>query len=343
MASCVNSYYGVTTKINPDGSCLREIYARGDSAFLSGNRSHNPYMFYPDSSWQITPLSKAAGKYNVKIGKTSVPFGEFASGLQIVDENLRALAAPQEILKRHSGWFYTGYTVKTVYPCILEKIPVAPDDYMSKDEQKMWFQGDFSAYTGMNGWELKNEMDGIENQFLIWYSRNVYEIYLETLSTLGKLSGNSPYISMLPEVKDSVFRMIVKNNNWGMYGDIMYGDINRSLDEYFQTTYFSDLYKNAEIGEQIDSIWEDRLSNDLFTADIEYKLVIPGKLISANTSLISGDTLTWKITAVRLIPSDYEITATFRTANVWAFVITILFAALSVCCLTKAFRRRKSK
>jgi hypothetical protein len=80
----------------------------------------------------------------------------------------------------------------------------------------------------------------------------------------------------------------------------------------------------------------ERLLEDLLSRDIEYKLIMPGKLISANAPLISQDTLTWKIMAANLIPDNYELTATSRTANIWAFVIVFLFVAVSVYCLIKA-------
>jgi hypothetical protein len=109
--SCINSKYMMITKINPDGSCFREIYAKGDSAFLAGNLSNSPYMFRLDSGWQITPLG-ATGEYNVKISKTARTVEEFSTGLKF-NEELRALIAPEESIQKHFGWFYSYYTFKS--------------------------------------------------------------------------------------------------------------------------------------------------------------------------------------------------------------------------------------
>jgi hypothetical protein len=201
---------------------------------------------------------------------------------------------------------------------------------MSKEEQKLWFQGDFSAYHGMTGWELKNELDRVETRFWNWYSRNIYDVYFEVIRDFEKLSGDSPYLAQLSAVKDTIFRTTVKND---IFDGLDIACINRSFDEYFKTNYFSNLY--ATNTKQIDKMCSGRGLEDLLSKKIEYKLIIPGKLISANTSLISNDTLTWEITAIRLIPDNYELTATSRRLNIWAFAVVFLFIALSVYCLMK--------
>jgi hypothetical protein len=320
----------VTTKFDRDGSCFREIYAKGDSAFLSGNLSHNPYMFNLDSDWHITTLDIAEKqqKYNVKISKTVGAVEEFSTGLQF-DKDIRPLAAPTETFQKSFKWFYTYYTFKTVYPCISEKIPVAIDEYMTENEQKLWFQGDFSAYLGMTGLELKDKMDNIENQFMSWYYRNVYEVYFNVVYNFEKLSENSPYLTLLPAAKDTVFRILEPEMD--LFDDIEH--INHTLDIYFKTTHFSDSYKVNE--QQFDRMCEKYLLEDLFSKEIEYQLIVPGKLINANTFSVYRDTLTWKITALRLIPGDCELTATSRTVNIWAFAVVFFLIVLSGYCFLK--------
>ncbi|MDR0835912.1 MAG: hypothetical protein LBN11_04945 [Tannerella sp.] len=167
--SCSSTNFRIITTIRPDGSCLREIYTKGDSAFLAGDWSENPYLFRLDSSWRITPAvdNHYEHEYNVKIAKTFHSIDEISSGLQF-DKDLRPLVAPEETLQKRFRWFYTYYSFKTVYPTIPVQPPVPIDRYLDKSEQKMWFQGDFSAYAGMNGGELKDVLDDIEKRFGIW-------------------------------------------------------------------------------------------------------------------------------------------------------------------------------
>jgi hypothetical protein len=338
MVSCVSDYRMITT-INPDGSCLREIYTQGNLKFLAGDMEYNPYIFHVDTSWQITPLdtSKKQEKYNMKIGKTVRNIGDFTANIHC-DEVLKPLAAPIETLEKRFRWFYTYYTFKTVYPCISDKIPISIDQYMSKDEQKVWFQENFSAYWGMNGYELNDVLDMLEDKFFTWHLRNTYEIYLETVSSLAGLSDTNLYVAQLPVVKDTLFQMINQKKDELLSSEDINEDINQKLDQYFNTTYFSDFYEENK--QQIDEGYEERFPIGLFTKAIKYELIIPGKLISANTSLINQDTLTWNITAMRLVPDNYELTAMSRTVHPWAFIVVVFFIILSAYCLMKVKRWR---
>jgi hypothetical protein len=327
----------VTTKIDGDGAFLREIYAKGDSAFLSGDMSHNPYMFNLDSNWRVTLLDTADkyAEYNVKISKTVGAVDEFVVVLKC-DEDVRPLAAPVETFEKRFRWFYSYYTFKTVYPCISEKILVAIDEYMNKDEQKLWFQGDISAYAGMTGMGLKDRLDDMEEKFVEWFFRNVYEACFNGIMAFEKLSADSPYVALLPAAKDIVFQILVEKNVKKDVTDINY--ISTLLDTYFNTTHFSDSYKkNAQ---KINKMCEEYLPENLFSKRIEYKLIVPGKLVNANAPSISGDTLTWKVMAINLIPDDYELTATSRSVNIWAFVVVFFLIVLSVYCLRKLKTKR---
>jgi hypothetical protein len=269
----------------------------------------------------------------MKISKTVRNIGDFSANIHY-NKSLQPLAAPIETLEKRFRWFYTYYTFKTVYPCISDKILVSIDQYMTKDEQKMWFQENYSAFGGMNGYELNDVLYLLETKFFAWYLRNVYEVYLETVYSLAKLSDSNLYVSQLPSVKDTLFQMINHQKDRSFESE----DINRKLDQYFNTTYFSDFYEANK--QQIEEKCEERYMEKLFSKTIKYELIIPGKLISANTSLINQDTLVWNITAMRLVPDNYELTAISRTVHPWAFVIVVFFIILSVYCLVKVKKWR---
>ena len=62
MTSC-GTYYRMVSKVNSDGSMHREVYAYGDSAFLAGDRTHNPFLFRIDSGWEVSNLDSVV-KFN---------------------------------------------------------------------------------------------------------------------------------------------------------------------------------------------------------------------------------------------------------------------------------------
>ena len=55
MTSC-STYYRMTSRVERDGSMYREIYAQGDSAFIAGDKTHNPFLFQPNANWQLVNL-----------------------------------------------------------------------------------------------------------------------------------------------------------------------------------------------------------------------------------------------------------------------------------------------
>ncbi|GHT59212.1 hypothetical protein AGMMS50239_05320 [Bacteroidia bacterium] len=331
--SCVTNYRTIST-IKPDGSIFREIYARGDSAFLSGDPSKNPYLFQLDSGWQISVLNtdNSVGQdYNVKIGKLFHSPEEISRNLQF-DEDYRPIVAPAETLQKHFRWFYTYYSYKAVYANIADKIPVSINDYLNVPEQKLWFQGDFSAYPDMNGMELKDEMDDIEKRFGKWHARNVYENRFKAILDFEKLSGGR-YLSQMKEMEDTLFTVLFKDYDF-IENIPETATLYNCLDKQLNTNYFYNTFKaNRSV---IDSLtmekekYLENMENKLFGNEIAYELLMPGKLLSANAPVHCQDTLIWKINAFRYLSDDYVLTAESRTANAWAFAVTFVLIALSI-------------
>lgn len=106
MTSC-STYYRMTSRVERDGSMYREIYAQGDSAFIAGDKTHNPFLFQPDANWQLVNLDSTIKfnfwgeeeKLNVKAcQKLSKVDGEYftvAKG----KEHLSTMALPTERVK----------------------------------------------------------------------------------------------------------------------------------------------------------------------------------------------------------------------------------------------------
>jgi hypothetical protein len=325
--------------VRPDGSVYREIYAKGDSAFLAGDRSKSPYLFQLDSAWQISRLnvnsdSKFFKEYNVKIGKTFKNAEEINAGLRF-DEIYRPLVAPVETIHKRFRWFYTYYSYKAVYKDITDKISVPLDDFLNVSEQKLWFKGDFSAYADMNGIELKNEMDIIERRFWEWYARNVYEVMIEAIIDYEK-SISGQYVSKIQALKDTVFLSVLAKHEFLENDPFETVDLYKALDKQLNTGYFSGLYRDNQIA--IDSLVEAKgacindLTDKLFQVDVEYQLLMPGKLICSNAPVQYQDTLSWKVNALRFVSGDYVLTAESRTVHVWAFILTFMLLALSAGC-----------
>jgi hypothetical protein len=332
--------YRITTKIDRNGSCFREIHSDADSAFLAGDMKNNPFLFEVDSSWEIASV----GSNTVKISKSFSSVEEIRPGLQF-SENLRPIVAPSEQFKNQFRWFYTYHYFTGTYKNISDKIPVSVDKYMDKSEQKLWFQGDMSAYWGMTGFELKDELDQIDEKFMTWYYRNIFEALFDAVQCFDSLSGiENQYLPQFPEIRDLLFSKILKSNI-EKPANLKITDIVEALDDYFHTGYYATLCDGKEpqiielCGGKIKYI-ENMLAM-IFDKNIEYELIIPGKTIYANTQLRKQDTLVWKVHALRFISDDQTIIAESRSVNIWAFAVTFLLILLAGYCFIRISQLKK--
>jgi hypothetical protein len=325
----------MTTVVYPDGQVGKSIYTRGDSAFLSGDKSHNPFLFTLDSEWKIEPFEgDIVEKCNVKITKRGYPAKDF-SNIEPVKEYMRPLAVPKESLHKRFKWFYTYYTFISEYLQLTETGPVLIADYLDSTEMKLWFRGDQQNYLGMTGIELNEILDEIGIKFWKWFSRNIYEISFEIVRSVTDTSANLS-VPHLADIKDTLYTLISKKYE----DDISPSKVCQFLDDYFGTNDFSAFEK--ENSELLDGMYEEKTQLvNLFEVRMDYELLMPGTVMTANTPFKNQDTLVWKIDAYRIFTGDYVLTAESRTPNLWAFIVTGLLIVVLAGCFIKVSRKRK--
>ena len=331
LTSCVTNYQMITT-VNKDGSFQRVIFTKADTAFMAGNMNRNPYLFDVDSNWIFTDL-KIDSSENKMMGITRnfKSFEEYSEKLQFKEE-FKPLANPKETLSKKFKWFYTYYSFKAVYGRIFEDLPIPLGKYMTEAEQNSWFQGDFKQLSGWNGYEMAGELEETGQKFWKWYYHNVFEIYFNAVYQSVK-QHDFIFTSQMSEIKDSIFQLSweksKKEEDFGIANFVVY-DVIIMLDNFFETSEFSAFYDAND--DEIEK-YANSFSTDIFGKLINYELILPGKIIQTNAPIISGDNLKWKADAIRMLPSDYILTAQSRTANIWAFIVTALLVLFSGFCL----------
>lgn len=347
VTSCNEKNYKMVTHVNKNGSVKKEIFAHADSAFLAGDQSCNPFPFPLDTNyWKLSLLENRNSvdlnkHYNVKISKNQKNIKSKSPDLQ-ENNTQKIFILPQETLKKDFKWFHTIYSYTGKYNQISSrKILIPVDKYMSKQEQKCWFQGDFSDYNGLNGMELKDELDEMENHFFIWFSRNIYEASFITVLHFYDLSENKQIFSPhFTSIKDSLFQINSKDIENKNFQPV---DICNMLDNYYKTTYFSVLYKKEE--QAINTFYNNNCGedeDDLFNTSIEYDLILPGTVTNTNAKLIKQDTLSWKIDALRLISNDYTLSAESCVTNTWAYIVTFALVLVAIACTLIALRMKRN-
>ena len=319
-AACSHEHYRFNTRIARNGSCLREVLAfTADSAFLAGDLSQHPFPYELGPEWSLQ-LGDSS-----KISKTFASVQELSVGLK----PHTTLPYPRESLKKRFRGFYTYYDFEAVYPRLAYTGTVPIDQYLNADEQQCFFQGDMSAYRGLNGMEIKDELDELENKFLQWYAHSIYEEYIDAICHFAQADG-LPY--QPAGIKDTLFALHKK--------DILESSekidskyICTLLDAHFSGKQFTALHTQKH--EEIEQWVEEKLQMEQYEIRVQYALSLPGKLLSANTELRKHDNPLWKIDAFKLLAQDYSLAANSRAANPWVFVLAGLLLACTAFCLYK--------
>jgi hypothetical protein len=352
--SCKSGNPRFTTVINPDGSCSKEIEADGDSAFMVGDTAKsNPLEVDLDSSWKISwsyLTSEEKTEWPLKkwtrdtTHKQEMPRIKARHDYQSVEEMGKTFRLtykhkwrdirPAYSLEKKFRWFYTYYLYREVYPQIKTLTRIPFDRYFTKEEAEFWFNGKQDLIRGMNGIEIKEEAEKIEEKFNFWFGHNIwdeeYEILLKNYNLLTKPTIT---VERLKMAKDSIFlknvhymKLLSDNNRTEEEKD--FGTM---MDDYFKTNVFSELYnlKGNPLKAYEEGIDEWPFMK-YFESDINYNLLLPGTILEAGNAVLHNDTLSYNLSAYRMVYSDYEIRATSRKANVWAFVVTGIIVVLAV-------------
>lgn len=334
MASC-SSYFRMVTTIDRSGKASREIYTKGDSAFMAGDIDHNPYLFDLGPDWELIRFDSISSynfwgkekEINVLIKKESPSIGSFSMETGF-DERVKSLVAPEETLIKKYRFFYTNYTLTVIYRELDYNMPVAIDKYLSEEERKLWSQGNFSSYEVMNGMELKNRLDDIENKFMDWFSRNCFEI---SLNNIGKWLDEE--ISDVD--KEQIYSILIKK-----YQDIYIDPeaVCKALDDFYKSDHFTEIYRvNKKL---IDESFEEALSMVKDNV-ISYELLLPGKVITTNAPIVTTNSLIWKVDGMRILFDDYTLTAEYRVMNVWSVVAAVFILIMAIISMILLLKRKK--
>ena len=344
MTSC-STYYRMTSRIDTNGSMHRVVYARGDSAFIAGNKTHNPFLFQLDTDWQIVNLDSTLKfnfwgeeeKLNVKACR-NIPLinGEYFS-ISNGKEQMSSLAIPTEQLKKRFKWFYTYYIYTATYKELPDKGPVPLDKYLNKEEQIIWFRGDNAAFSGMNGIEQNDKLDKLEAKFGEWYNRSQYEVIWEVIRQFTSQKGDTVYVNRLNELKETVYTNHLSGKD--SCGDAGIDDVCALFDKVGQTNYYLELYKAH--AKAMDNMCEQKIKiAEVFYHAIQFELTMPGTLLSSNASLSTNNIMVWKIDGLRLLTGNYVLTAESRVINYWAFGLTLLIILATLGIFIKLYRNR---
>lgn len=346
--SCVSDEEMLTV-VNPDGTCYREFTRNVDSAFIVGDTAKTHYFPVTiDSSWEITwkyltpeihtnwPLKTwkwAAGdtvkRLEVTARKDFESVSQLDNGFRLASWHEWNTLKVNHTLDKKFRWFYTYYTYKEVYPKIKTFDDVPFDKYMTKEETDFWFTGKPDLVKGMNGLEMREYAGKLEGKYNSWFAHNYWNLqYQNLLDNYDQLAIRSVSKQRMIQARDSAF---TRNLPDMLKGDDVDVKIDVALDKYFKTTEFSVLKsKKDNLIDKFDKEFDSLEFMAYFNKAFDYMLLLPGKILQPGNGTLHGDTLSWKLTAYRMVPGNYEITAESRKANAWAFIVTGCIVVMAI-------------
>lgn len=357
-SSCVQQS-DMLTVIKSDGSCYKEFAENADEEFLLGNMSakHNPFPAKIDSTWDIGwsyknsgirtdfPLTKVIldsiqklypNNVQVKgrISKDEIiviarryykTVQEMDSGFEFEKTNCFNLIKAKHHLHKEFRWFFTYFTYRVTYPKMPLKLDIPIDKYMTKKEAQFWFTGKPNLLQGLNGIEMNDTLEMLDNKYKSWMNDNIWtEEFKALLVNYDKLSQKPVSKEQMKNLEDSIYNSEFNNQN-----NI---NLEKTLNSFFKTVVFSELWNNENSPM---TKFENELSKEfsfIFQPTFNYKLILPGNVIHADGAISQSDTLIWRLSSQRLVQSDFIIEAQSRKANVWAFILSgiiLLIAAVS--------------
>jgi len=356
------------TVINSNGSCYREFTANGDTKFLLGDTSAklNPFPVDIDATWKITwkyknsklrsdfPINKSIydsinnnnnNNNNTELNKEPQKPGikdntssdllvfahhnyksvdEMANQFKLKHSNEWSNMKIKYSLEKKFRWFYTYYRYQETYPRIKVNFEIPIEKYMSKEEAQFWFTGKPNLLQGMNGVEIREYMGNLEDNYNKWFMQNSWDDEYKVLINNYDMIDRKPVSKKkLALMRDTIFKSISEN-----LPDIK---MEKSLNKYFKTDVFTELWKNDNSPmKKYEKDFNNQEFVQYFGISFIYKLILPGKIIQSSDATVHGDTLSWRLTAYRMIHADYVIEAQSRKANVWAFILSCLILLVAI-------------
>lgn len=344
MISSCGINYSITTRINKDGSLEREILANADSAELS-RKQWNEILLFDTDGWTTEQLQEplktvssngTTSTMNVRARKVFRNVNGEIISVNDLGKEYRNLLTPHETVEKKFRWFYTVYTYKAVYRKLDLKFLVDINEYMTREEQNLWFNNISNVNQTLNGAELYESLSEIESKFDDWLQTYIFVLNCKAIYKTDSLTGNETYkdfFAMPYKDRAAALKPWLKEKSMI---DLM--AVLTALDQYFGTDHFTQSYEKN--GHLTDSLLEKEtkpLNIALLTLDNTVEM--PGKITKFNLANITGNKAQWTATAYRLVNNDFEVIVESRTTNIWSYILTTVIIAAAYILLRRKMNR----
>ncbi|MBN1413729.1 MAG: hypothetical protein JW973_01410 [Bacteroidales bacterium] len=362
--------YIITTRILPDGSIERTMLVEGgDSTLVKGDPSSVLAGSLPvpaDSTWEIvTGLEERsindstndtiyyyrARKMFCNSDELNKEINWDSAGDNHVSRNIK--------VEKRFRWFHTFYRYTETYKQIFPFTRKSVNDYLTDEELELIHADDDEIYYSAESDRLMLKKDtlvrhalskadsnrmaeikeALEKKYFEWMNINFFEEYFDMLKKALEKIG----IMKLPEAektRDSLFAFFTDNANdeplW--FSDSC--DFPLLLASRFYQVDTATLYQANHSG--FDSInkklgigWWD--IGDTYTN----LAIMPGVIISTNSTTINGNTVSWYIESDDFYEKDYTLMVESKKVNKGPVIVSGAFVVLLLIGLLVGMVRKK--
>ena len=344
LAACTDGEIQMTTTIHRNGSCQRTVAFVADSTTLVGSYDTSAQMIrlLTDSAWNKTWCIKGDTARHA-YPMTAEQYGELRvsmAGKSLSDTllvcaerrfaSVEEMAAatplvlngepllPQTTLTKRFRWFYTDYIYEESYPSQRDLFVYPITDFVEEEVAYYWFTGEPELMPGYSPSEKKEMYDRVEEQCNRWMVANYVAAAFDEVAAIYDSLQDVPF--------DRAVYMTHRDSlvYYALDRQFSFGD---ALDTLFSDYFHSHAYDAAFASASLEQQMEEKLGAymDLMGLKVDYRLVMPGKIVDAGNGLMENGAVSYRLTGSRLIPADkFSLVATSRAINVWAFILTAL-------------------
>jgi len=347
--------YTITTRILPDGSIERTMLVEGgDSSLLEGDFSSVLKGSLPvphDSTWEITTGYQIKSTsdttrdtlYYCKAIKVFSNSDELNKELNW--DTLRESQVTRQVkVEKRFRWFNTFYryaeTYKQIFP--FTRIPVT--DYLSDKELELYHAGDGEFYYSPETNELLLKKDtltrnalsksdsasmnkikeSLEKKYEEWMFASIFEDYFDAVKVALDKSG-----TMKPAETDkthdrlwSIFKDQVESDSSELSTDSSYFPLLKFASGFYQVD--TGILHQANRSGLDDFNWRLNHMGDVGES-FTNMAIMPGVIISSNSTTINGNTVSWEFDADLFNEKDYTLLAESKKVNKGPVIVTGAF------------------
>ena len=224
----------------------------------------------------------------------------------IQQDSISTMLQPEVIVGKRFLWFTTRYRYTARFPQ-LDSLPVAIDEYLTTDEQRLLFTPT-ELPDDWNGADLYDMLDKLNTKYVKWWSHCLFEKELEAYATCC----DSTQKALLSQYHDTLLTLALADqpNEFKSIGNV--------------ATAFPEL----EFINRINNVGFEALqrTKDHWNIDtrVIWRVLLPG-----------GGMVEHMVSADRMIQGDYVIEEHSDVVNWWAVILTLLLLAGGAVLLAK--------